>query len=149
VCIFMQWLTDAFDGAVGRLRNTGLIKWGYYMDHFLDYIFLCSIIIAYSFIIPNEYKHLVFFIFAIVGAFIVNSYLSFAATNEFRVSYLGVGPTEARIVFIIINTLLIIFGKTYMAWSIPLITMGGMIGLIFVVHQTQKYIWNIDMKNKK
>ncbi len=40
VMIIFQYLTDLFDGAVGRLRNTGLIRWGYYMDHFLDYIFL-------------------------------------------------------------------------------------------------------------
>ena len=39
VCIFLQYVTDMLDGAVGRMRNTGLIKWGFYMDHFLDYIF--------------------------------------------------------------------------------------------------------------
>src|SRR3989344_990210 len=51
-CIFLQYITDSFDGALGRYRNSGLIKWGYYMDHFLDYIFLCSILIGYSFILP-------------------------------------------------------------------------------------------------
>src|SRR3989338_1548416 len=49
--IIFQYITDLFDGALGRYRDTGLIKWGYYMDHFLDYVFLCSILIAYSFIV--------------------------------------------------------------------------------------------------
>ena len=52
--IVFQYLTDLFDGAVGRYRDTGLIKWGYYMDHFLDYIFLGSILITYLFLLPSE-----------------------------------------------------------------------------------------------
>src|SRR3989338_3638539 len=51
VMIFFQYATDLFDGAVGRYRDTGLVKWGFYMDHFLDYIFLCSVLIGYSFIL--------------------------------------------------------------------------------------------------
>src|SRR3989339_1175510 len=38
IMIIGQYLTDLFDGAVGRYRKTGLIRWGYYMDHLLDYI---------------------------------------------------------------------------------------------------------------
>ena len=44
ILILFQYLTDLFDGELGRQRNTGLIKWGFYMDHFLDYIFLCSLV---------------------------------------------------------------------------------------------------------
>lgn len=149
VCIFLQYITDLFDGAVGRFRKTGLIKWGYYMDHFLDYIFLCSILIGYSFILPIEFMYILLFILAIFGAFMVNSYLSFAATNEFKIAYLKIGPTEVRLIFIIINTLLIIFGKTYMAKALPYILGFSIIGLIIVVYRTQKYIWKMDMKNKK
>ena len=54
--IFLQYITDLLDGAIGRARDTGLIKWGFYMDHFLDYIFLCSILIGYSLILPDHYK---------------------------------------------------------------------------------------------
>ncbi len=149
ICIFLQYLTDLFDGAVGRFRNTGLIKWGYYMDHFLDYVFLCSILIGYSFILPLEFMYVLFFILAIFGSFMVNSYLSFAATNEFKIAYLKIGPTEVRLIFIIINTLLILFGKTYMAKALPYVLGFSIIGLIVVVYNTQKYIWDLDMKNKK
>ena len=51
--VVAQYLSDLFDGAVGRHRNTGLIKWGYYMDHFLDYVFQSSIVIAYMLIAPG------------------------------------------------------------------------------------------------
>ena len=47
VLIILQYFTDMLDGAVGRYKDTGLVKWGYYADHFLDYIFACSIIFGY------------------------------------------------------------------------------------------------------
>ena len=30
--IFLQYISDVLDGAVCRYRDTGLVKWGYYMD---------------------------------------------------------------------------------------------------------------------
>lgn len=35
--IILQYLTDLFDGELGRQRDTGLVKWGFYMDHFYLY----------------------------------------------------------------------------------------------------------------
>ncbi len=148
ILIFLQWLTDLFDGAVGRFRKTGLIKWGYYMDHFLDYIFLSSILIGYSFIISDNFKYLFFFIFMIFVGFMINSYLYFAITNKFRISYFGFGPTEIRLIFIILNILIIIFGKTYMSWSLPYVLIISLLALIIVVFDTQKHLWKDDMKSK-
>ena len=45
--IALQWVTDYYDGKIGKHRNTGLVRWGYYMDHLLDYFFLASILIGY------------------------------------------------------------------------------------------------------
>lgn len=147
--ILFQYITDLFDGAVGRYRNTGLIKWGYYMDHFLDFIFLCSVLIGYAIILPGKFDYILFFVLAIFGAFMVNSYLAFAATNQMRIHYLGIGPTEVRFIFIIINTLLIFFGKTYMGMALPYIFGFSFLGLVLVVYRNQKKIWKIDMENKK
>lgn len=147
--IACQYITDLLDGEIGRRRKTGLIKWGYYMDHFLDYIFLCSILIGYSLLLPDHYKYILFFILSLFGAFMVNSFLSFAATNEFKISYMGIGPTEVRIIFILVNTAIIIFGKTYLASALPYVLVFSTLGLIYTVYKSQKYIWKIDMKNKK
>ncbi|TAN33024.1 CDP-alcohol phosphatidyltransferase family protein [Patescibacteria group bacterium] len=146
--ILLQWLTDVLDGAVGRRRNKGLVKWGYYMDHFLDYIFLCSVLIGYSFFLNDYLDNSLFFILAVFGGFMVNSYLSFAATGEFRITYLKIGPTEMRLVFIIVNTLLVIFGKTYMARALPYVLAFSAAGLWLVVYRTQKMIWKKDMEAK-
>jgi len=146
--IALQWLTDSLDGSVGRLRNTGLVKWGYYMDHFLDYVFLCAILIGYSLMLPDHYKYLQFFVLAIFGSFMVSTYLAFAATNRFRIEHLGIGPTEIRILFIVINSLIVLFGKTYLAWSLPYVLPLSLICLSYVVYRTQKEIWAMDMQDK-
>lgn len=149
VMIFLQWLTDSLDGAVGRARNTGLIRWGYYMDHLLDYFFLASIMIGYMILLPDKSKWLFFFVFALVAGFMVNSFLSMAATNKFRIAHLGIGPTEIRLAFIVVNTLLILFGKTNLVFILPFLLSFSFLGLIILIYREQKKIWDMDMRVKE
>ncbi len=149
VCVCLQYITDLFDGALGRKRNTGLIKWGYYMDHFLDFMFLCAVLISFWFILPEKYNLYLFFLLAIFGAFMVESYLKFAATNYFKITHLGLGPTEARIVFIIVYIVNIFFDRTFLSSLVPYIFVFTTVGLIYVVYKNQKEIWEMDMKEKK
>ena len=146
--IFLQWFTDSYDGALGRLRDTGIPKWGYYMDHFLDYVFLAAILIGYSFLFGGSNVRVVFLVLAIFVGFMMNSYISFAATTEFKISFLGFGPTEGRILFILFNTYLIFFGVGWvernLIWAVPIL-LGG---LAVVVYRTQSYIWKVDMADK-
>jgi len=109
--IFFQWFTDCFDGALGRYRDTGIPRWGYYMDHFLDYVFMSSIMVGYSFLFDGFSKQLVLLLLPVFGAFMVSSYTAFGATNEFKITYLRTGPTEMRICFVILNCLFIFFGR--------------------------------------
>ncbi len=146
--IFLQWFTDSYDGALGRLRDTGIPKWGYYMDHFLDYIFLCSVFIGYSFILSDHNTKIIYILLLIFVGFMMNSYLSFAVTNEFKITFLGFGPTEMRILFIVINTYLIYFGVTFIDIYVKYLIPISLVVLAIVVFRTQRYIWNIDMEVK-
>jgi len=83
VMIFMQYVTDHYDGKVGKYRNTGLVRWGYYMDHFLDYLFLCSVIIGYAFILPDKSRYQILILLAICSGFEISTFLCFAATDKF------------------------------------------------------------------
>lgn len=149
--IFLQYFTDVLDGRLGKERNTGLIKWGYYMDHFLDYIFLSSIIIAYTFLFPAGLHLAMIFIFVLFSSFMINSYLEFAATNEFKIHYLGIGPTEVRLLFIIINTLIIFFARTYLRFALTYVLILAFLGLFIVIYRNHQKIWKIDeqVKGKK
>ena len=146
--IVMQYVTDLLDGAVGRQRDTGLIKWGFYMDHFLDYIFLCSMLVGYGWLFPQHYGLLLLLVLMTFGAFMVNSFLSFAATNQFRIAYLGVGPTEIRIAFIVVNALICFLNPEYVRAALPYVLGFAVFGLFVTVVRTQKELWDADMKEK-
>ena len=147
--LFMQWFTDSFDGALGRYRDTGIPKWGFYMDHFLDFIFMCGVLLGYALLFEGACRNIFFILVPIYGAFMVNSYLSFAATNEFKITFLGIGPTEVRLLLIILNTIIIIFGTAFVKKVLPVIPVFTMIALVVIVYRTQKYIWRIDMEDKR
>ena len=146
--ISFQYLTDYFDGKVGKYRNTGLFKWGFYMDHLLDYVFLCSVVIGYALILPLTSRYHLLLVLAVYAGFMVNAFLTFAATEEFNISFLKLGPTEFRLSLVVINTLLIIFGTRAMRNALPYVAGVALLGLCAIVYRTQKRIWIKDMEHK-
>lgn len=146
--VILQYLTDLFDGAVGRARNTGLVRWGYFMDHLLDYFFLSSIIGAYYLISPPEVKGYFLFLFVILVGFLINTFLNFAAAEEFRVYYFGLGPTEMRLVFILFNTYVAVKGVESFIYIIPALCICASAGLVFIIYHTSKNLWRKDMAEK-
>lgn len=147
--IFLQWFTDCFDGAIGRHKNTGLIKWGFYMDHFLDFVFMCSVFIGWSYLFAGVYNKLLWFMSLGMGCLMVNAFLSFGATNQFKITYLKTGPTEMRLYFILINTALIIFGTAWLKSALPYIFAAFWLGIAVVITRTQRAIWKLDMQIKQ
>jgi phosphatidylglycerophosphate synthase len=147
--IALQYFTDVLDGAVGRYRNTGLVKWGFYMDHFLDYIFLSSIIIGYGILLQDIPWYWFAALLVLGGAFMVNMFLSFAATNEFQISVLSIGPTEARLFFVLVNAAIIWFGTGWVPVALPFIAALLTLSLAYLVFRTQRHLWRIDMQLKE
>jgi len=146
--LFLQWFTDSFDGALGRHRDTGIPKWGYYMDHLLDFVFVSSLLIGYSFLFDGSSRQMIYLLVPVSGGFMVSSYLAFGATNEFKITYLGSGPTEVRIYFIILNTCIILFGVGWLEEILLYLLAGLIIVLCIIIYRTQKYIWAMDMAEK-
>jgi phosphatidylglycerophosphate synthase len=146
--IVLQYLTDLFDGAIGRKRNTGLVKWGFFMDHFLDFVFQCSLITAYYLVAPPGYGFWFMLLLGLTGAHMVHSFLSFAATNEFEIYFYGFGPTEARIGFILINTFIIYTWPQFYEWTLPVLTVLVALALVVLVYRTHRRLWALDMAEK-
>jgi phosphatidylglycerophosphate synthase len=146
--LVLQWFTDCFDGALGRYRDTGIPKWGYYMDHLLDFVFMCAIFIGYSFLLQGTDKTFIYLLMLVFGFFMMNSFLSFGSTGEFKITYLGTGPTEIRIWFIVLNCLIIWFGTGWIEKLLVYVLVLSIIILCVVVYRTQKYIWQTDMRDK-
>jgi phosphatidylglycerophosphate synthase len=146
--IAMQYVTDHYDGKVGKYRGTGLVRWGYYMDHLLDYFFLCSVIIGYAFILPERSRLQVLILLAVCSGYEVSTFLAFSTTDRFKISYLKLGPTEFRLALIIINALLVHYGTRQMINGLKYVNIGGAIGLVLMVYRAHKIIWVLDMEAK-
>ena len=147
--IVLHYFTDHFDGKIGKYRDTGLRKWGFYMDHLFDYVFLCSIVIGYSLLIPQRAMFSMLLVLCVMSGFMFHTFLMLAATDEFKVSFSRFGPTELRIVLIILNMLIIEFGTRGLKGSLPWIAFGGVIGLSALAFVAQRNLWQADMKVKR
>ncbi len=147
--IVLHYFTDHFDGKLGKYRNTGLRKWGFYMDHLFDYGFLCSILIGYSFLIPQKSVFNLMLVLCVMSAFMFHTFLMLAATDEFKVSFSRFGPTELRIALMILNALIITFGTRGLKGALPWIAFGGVIALSVLAFMAQKKLWEADMKAKR
>ncbi len=146
--VALQYVTDHYDGKIGKYRGTGLVRWGYYMDHLLDYFFLCSVIIGYAFILPERSRYQILIMLAIFAGYEFSTFLAFAATDRLKISYLKLGPTEFRLAIIVINALLVQYGTRQMIGGLKYVNIGAAIGLALMIYRTHKIIWALDMEHK-
>ncbi len=147
VTVFGQYITDLLDGAVGRERKTGLVTWGFYMDHFLDFCFICSLLFAHYFIIPKQYIGMFILLIFLIAAHFIHTYLRLNITKQFEIASAYVGPTELRVLYVLVNILIVVFYsqiKYLLLFSIVFETAL----LIHSVYTTQNMLWQMDMKKK-
>jgi phosphatidylglycerophosphate synthase len=147
--VILQYVTDVLDGAVGRYRKTGLVRWGFYMDHLFDYIFACALAISYSlaYYLPLEFS---FIILLVVSGYFVHEFLMASAIGELNVSgYYGFGPTEIRVFAVLIGLVVPFFPFDFILGSVGVL--GVIFGTFFIqlIYRAQKKLWKIDMKKKR
>ena len=146
VMIALQYLTDLFDGAVGRSRNTGLVRWGFYAEHLLDTLFLGSLVAAGAIVSPAGLAGWWVALAAIACGLMASSFLAFGATGAFEIYHYGIGPTEIRGVLCTLIALVVATGTGHFVWSVPLLTlcMGGLLAAL--AWQTGRRLWQLDMQ---
>lgn len=144
ICIALQHITDMLDGAVGRERNTGLIRWGFYADHLFDYIFVSAVVTGYSFVLPES--HQVWSMLALVscGGLMSHTFLDFAITNDYKISYGRIGISELRWLVILFNLLCLISGKVMFIRLFPCVVIAITSVFIAVVIRSQAHYRRMD-----
>jgi archaetidylinositol phosphate synthase len=96
VSLAVNWFGDSLDGTVARVRNQQRPRYGFYVDHILDVAGTTFLLggMACSGLMNPLVALMTLVLFLIVSA---ESYLATHAAGIFRMSFLGVGPTELRI----------------------------------------------------
>lgn len=100
----INWYGDSLDGTLARVRNLQRPVYGYYLDHTIDAI---NEVIIFVGVGLSGLIHLEIALMALVMYLLMTINVSINAhlKKEFRLTYAKMGPTEFRIIMIIINTL--------------------------------------------
>ena len=97
VSLATNWFGDSLDGTVARVRGQQRPRYGFYVDHVIDVAGTTLLLagIACSGLMNPFIALVTLVLFLIVSA---ESYLATHAVGVFRMSFLGFGPTELRLV---------------------------------------------------
>lgn len=99
LALALNWFGDSLDGTLARVRNHQRPRYGYYVDHVIDIAGTTALMVglAFSTIVDPVLAMALLCAYLLLCA---ESYLSTHASGVFKMSFLGFGPTELRIVLI-------------------------------------------------
>jgi archaetidylinositol phosphate synthase len=109
--LIVNWFGDSLDGTLARVRKAERPKYGYYLDHIVDAFSTAVIGIGIG-LSPFVSFPVAMLLVVLYLALSINVYLESHVFGVFKLAYGMVGPTEARIILIVINTLLILWPAT-------------------------------------
>ncbi len=110
---------------------------------------MSSLFIGYGFLVGQESFIYLLSSVVLVGALVSNTFLAFDATNTFRISYLRIGPTEARIFVILLNIFIIEYGISSFERILAYIVVILFIYVIAAIYRAQKLAYDADMRARK
>ena len=101
--LFVNWFGDSLDGSLARVRNTQRKTYGFFIDHNVDVINEC---IMFAGVGTSPLVNMTFMAGVLVAylALSVYVYIDCYLKGEHRLTYGGLGPTEFRILAILVNT---------------------------------------------
>lgn len=107
---FINWYGDSLDGTLARYRRQERPIYGYFVDHVVDAVSEALVFIGMGLSIYIRFD---LALLALVS-YMLLSILVFIRTSvkgEFVISYGKIGPTEARVLAILANTLIFFVGN--------------------------------------
>lgn len=102
--LLINWYGDSLDGTLARVRNTQRPIYGFFIDHTLDATTICIMCIGFG-LSPMFKLEITLLVLAGYLVLSIYTYICTIIKDEFRLTYGRFGPTEFRLVVIIINTL--------------------------------------------
>ena len=104
ILLVVQWYGDSLDGTLARVRRIERPRYGYYLDHLTDAYSTLAIGLGLGF---SPYMLLSVGLAISIGYLLlsINVYLETHVFGEFRLGHGLLGPTEARLLLMALNTL--------------------------------------------
>lgn len=105
----LNWFGDSTDGNLARMRHIERPRYGYFLDHSLDTITMLMVFIGVG---MTPFVNMYVALFTLIAYLMMNIYVYINAQvqKKFQLSFSKLGPTEGRLMFVIANTAMLIFG---------------------------------------
>ena len=104
--LVINWYGDSLDGTLARVRGTQRPKYGFFIDHSIDAITITMMCVGAG-LSPLLRLDVALAVLAAYLILSVYTYICTICTNQMRLTYGKLGPTEFRLIVIIANTLFI------------------------------------------
>ena len=98
----INWFGDSLDGSLARVRGTQRKTYGFFIDHNVDVINETIMFVGVG---CSPLVNMSFAMMALVGYFMLSIYVYIDChlKGEMRLTYGGLGPTEFRLILILVN----------------------------------------------
>lgn len=132
-CLLVNWFGDSLDGTLARVRHQQRPRYGFYVDHVLDCAGIALLVIGMA---ASGLMSLPLALGFLVAYFLVSLevYLATYCLGTFRMSFMGVGPTELRVLVAAGNLAALRYPTaTLLGESVPLFDVGAAIAIPVLV----------------
>ena len=112
----LNWFGDSLDGTLARVRDQQRPRYGFYVDHVVDIV---GALFLLGGLAASGYMNPLIGLGLLIGFLMVSaeSYLATHVLGVFRLSFMGMGPTELRI--------LLSIGTLFLLYK-PVVQLGGL-----------------------
>lgn len=117
--LVLHWYGDSLDGTLARVRNAQRPVYGFFIDHTMDVITTSLIFLGVG-LSPMLRMDISFFALSGYLGLSVYTYICIILKNEFRLTYGNFGPTEFRLLLIVLCILYM-----YTPWSEKVFLING------------------------
>jgi len=136
----LNWFGDSLDGTLARYRKAERPKFGFYIDHTVDAISEFLVIIGLGI---SPFMRLDVAAFVLIGYLLVSVhvYIRTCVDGVFKIAYGRFGPTELRVIVMIVNTLVFFRGNA--TFELPVVgatTAFDAVGVVIAVALTMVFL---------
>lgn len=130
--LVIHWLGDSLDGTLARVRKHERPRYGFYLDHLTDAYATIVIGVGLGF---SPYMLLSVSMSLVIAYLVlsINVYLETHVFGVFRYGYGIVGPTEARVVLLLMNLLALVVGPLAFEASGVGFTLFDVVGVLLAL----------------
>ncbi|MGF1588216.1 MAG: CDP-alcohol phosphatidyltransferase family protein [Pleurocapsa sp.] len=142
----VNWFGDALDGTLARHRKIERPKYGFFVDHTVDAFNEVLIVIGLGL---SPYVTFSVACLGLIGYLLMSVlvYIRTYVDGVFQLSYGKFGPTEIRVILILLNTVMFFLGipEAKLPWGLtiydlPIALIAAILGILFIVGSIQNAV---------